>query len=481
MMWQSLKQRYRSALRVRLLVLVLLPLAAAMAATLGYTLFWFHRYTEESLNITLRDHMAVTRQGFRQFQIDRQTELQQLAESSQLHTLIAQRDGPAIQRTLQRLRDAKGYAFLHLTGIAGEWLYENADPEQASKPSPLTDRAGRGFAGAAFEVFREEDLLRESPALAERARIALRDADASEARGLVLRVVQPIADDTGRVTMTLDGGLLLNRNHVELYSISQRVFSTASLPPGADPLLLLLLSDVRIAASGNDWSTLLGTKLGSPREPISHTKGDMTIERERLFGSTYVSAYGTIYDIEGRPIGLLQVGMREAAFRTDYYRYAALFLGLFALATVIAAWIAVRGMRSVFKPIEKMAAVVRATQAGEDRRIGLIGRHDEIGELACQFDTMLDQLAARNREIQRAAAALEMKVTERTQELADKNAELQRTITLLEKTQEQLLLAEWPQASHTKSTTRQLSFSGISMCLPPNSGPPPNRSRPSLN
>ena len=134
--------------------------------------------------------------------------------------------------------------------------------------------------------------------------------------------------------------------------------------------------------------------------------------------------------------------MREKAFRAVYFRSAALLLTLFLVATAIAAWIAVRGVRSVFKPIEKMAAVVRATQAGEDRRIGPIGTHDETGELARQFDTMLDQLAARNREVQRSADALEMKVTERTHELAQKNTELHETIALLEKTQQQLVLAD---------------------------------------
>ena len=441
-MWQSLQQRYQSALRYRLLVLVLLPLVAAMAATFGYTLYWFHGYTQDSLNVTLRDHMAATRQGLRQFQSDRQTELQQLAESPQLRSLIKRRDSAAIRRTLQRLRDAKGYAFLHVTGVAGDWLYENSAAQKTSKPSPLTDRAGRGYTGAAFEVFREEDLRRESSVLAERARIAWRTDDGYENRGLVLRLVQPIVDDQGRVALTLDAGLLLNRNHVELYSLSRRVFATASLPPSADPVVTLLLDDIRIAASGSDWNSLIGTKLAAERELRASAKGDIAIGHEQIFGDTYVSAYETLYDIEGQSIGLLQVGMREAAFRVDYYRDAGLLLALFLLATVVAAWIAVRGMRTVFKPIETMAAVVRATQAGEDRRIGPIGANDEIGELARQFDTMLDQLAARNHEIQRAAAALEMKVAERTQELANKNAQLHQTIELLEKTQEQLLLAD---------------------------------------
>jgi two-component system, NtrC family, sensor kinase len=441
-MWASLQQRFQSALRYRLLALVLLPLVAAMAATFGYTLYWFHGYTQESLNVTLRDQVAAVRQGLRQFQNDRRTALRQLAESTQLRALIKKRNGAAIRRTLTRLREAEGYAFLHLTGVAGNWMFENGDPQRSSKPSPLADRAARGFAGAGFEVFREEDLRRESPTLADRARVAWHDGKGEEYRGLVLRLVQPIVDDQGHVTFILDAGLLMNHNHAELFSISQRVFTTASLPPLAYPVLTLLLDDTRVAASGNDGNGLIGTKLSTEPDIRGAAKEDIEIRRERLFDKLYVSAYGTLYDIEGQPIGLLQVAVREDAFRAGYYRSVTLLLALFLLATAVAAWMAVRGVRSVFKPIETMAAVVRATQAGEDRRIGPIGTRDEIGQLARQFDAMLDQLAARNREIQRSATALEMKVAERTGELAQKNAELRATIALLEKTREQLVLAD---------------------------------------
>lgn len=442
-MWNVLQQRFRSALRYRLLALVLLPLLAAMAVTLGYTLYWFHDYTEESLRVTLRDHLAGTRQALRQFQEERQLELQQLAESSQFRMLLKGQDRAAIQRTLQRLRDAKGYAFLHVTGPAGNWLYEDGEPQRTSKPSPLTDRAGRGFSGAAFEVFREEDLRRESPALADLARVETRGGDGREDRGLVLRLAQPVVDEQGRVTMILDAGLLFNRNHTSLYTVSNRAVPAALLPREANPIIALLLDDTRIAATGNAALNVIGTQLRPDLVSRSAPQNDFFTLTEELRGAgRYVSAFGALYDVNGQQIGHLQTGVRESAFAASYHRAALLLLSLFLLATAIAGWIAVRGVRSVFKPIETMAAVVRATRAGEDRRIGPIGSRDEIGQLAGQFDTMLDQLAARNREIQRAATALEAKVAERTRELAQKNAELQETIELLEKAQEQLVLAD---------------------------------------
>jgi two-component system NtrC family sensor kinase len=166
------------------------------------------------------------------------------------------------------------------------------------------------------------------------------------------------------------------------------------------------------------------------------------VGREQLGRRASISAYGPLFDVHGQRVGSLHATFREDSFRASQYRAAGLLLLLFGVATALAGWLAVRGMRSVFQPIERMTAVVRATQAGHDKRIGAIGSSNELGELASQFDAMLDLLQERNRELQRAAQALEDKVTERTQQLAEKNAQLQKTITLLEQTREQLVLAE---------------------------------------
>lgn len=441
-MWDSLRQRFRSALRYKLLALVLLPLLAAMAATLGYTLYWFHSYTQETLHFAVRDDLTLARHALRQMQDDYQLELQQLAESGQFHALLQKQDRTAIQRTLQRVRDTKGFAFLHLTGVTGNWLYDGADPRRTSKPSPLTDRAARGFPGAALEVFRVEDLQREAERLSDQARVGWRQGEGSEERGLVLRLLQPITDEQGRVSMALDAAVLLNNNSSALDAIRNRIFAAESLPAGAEPIVTLLLDDTRIASATSVLGGLVGARAPSALRARFAEKSDFWIEHDRVEGQQYVSAYGALYDVNGQRIGMLQVGVRASAFSVGYYRAAALLLLLFLAVTGITAWFAVRGVRSVIKPIEAMAAVARATQAGEDRRIGPIGVTDEIGELARQFDAMLDQLAVRNREIQRAAAALEIKVAERTQELAQKNNELRATIALLEKTREQLVFAE---------------------------------------
>jgi two-component system NtrC family sensor kinase len=170
--------------------------------------------------------------------------------------------------------------------------------------------------------------------------------------------------------------------------------------------------------------------------------GETRVARDFLGGQWYISGYTPIFDVQGQGVGMLHTAFLEAPFRHAHYWSAALLLlGLLALFS-LSTWIAFRGAKRILKPIEQMMAVVRATRAGLDQRIGEIDSQDELRDLARQFDAMLDLLQERNREIRRAADELEAKVVERTRELASKNVDLKATVELLHQTQRQLILAE---------------------------------------
>ena len=86
--------------------------------------------------------------------------------------------------------------------------------------------------------------------------------------------------------------------------------------------------------------------------------------------------------------------------------------------------------------------MVKATRDGKQRRIGALESKDEIGELSRELDIMLDLLQERSEQIQQWAEQLEVKVTERTAELERKNVDLHKTIDVLRKTRQQLVLVE---------------------------------------
>jgi two-component system NtrC family sensor kinase len=451
--WKRIRDLVHSTLRYKLFALVLLPTVLAMFATLGFTVYWFDNFTRDNLFLKAKADLAQAQQAIQQVERERYlVALQQLTNSYDFRSLFQRGDSAGLSRALHRLAKEQGFTFVHITGELGNWLFENGQASSASsKPTPLTGRAMRGLTGAALELFTVEDLRREDPALLAQARIAITDSasgpaarPAFEARALMLRMVCPITDKQGNVLAVLDGGVMLNRNLDVVNAVRDRIYGAGTLPPGGIGVVAMLLGDVRISSNipAPPGTDAVGLRLPSEVRKRVLENGGIWAMRDYLADQWYISGYAPLFDVQGQAVGVLHAGFLEAPFRRAHYWAAAPLLLILLVLFSVSAWIAFRGAKRVFQPIEQMTAVVRATQAGLERRIGEIDSQDEMRELARQFDAMLDLLQQRNREIQRAADELEAKVEERTRELESRNADLKATVDLLHKTRQQLVLAE---------------------------------------
>jgi two-component system, NtrC family, sensor kinase len=449
--WKAIRARFRSTLRYKLLVLVLFPTLLAMPATLGLTIYWFSEFGRDNLFLKAKSDSALARHALRQIELDYSAVLQRLAESSAFRSMLEQHDAAALQQELQALVHEEGFSFVHLTDEVGHWLYETRrDVRQSSKPSPLTDRALRGRPAAALEVFAPEDLAREAPRLLQQVRVlhgetGEESADRSfDERALVLRAVQPVKDARDRVLAFLDGGVVLNGNSSLIENLRARVYGAGTLPKGGLGAVAILLNNMRISTSFslNDKQSAVGTQVSQEIRNQVVGEGSTVVTRDRIGGHWYISAYEPLFDVDGQGVAILQTGFLQEPFRAAQYRAVGLLLLIFLVLIGVSTWVALHGAKAIFKPIEQMTGVVRATQQGLDRRISDIRSQDEIGELARQFNAMLDLLQERNREIQRAADHLELQVEKRTRQLEKKNNDLQTTVRLLHQTRQRLLTAE---------------------------------------
>ena len=449
--WQAIRARFRSTLRYKLLLLVLFPTLLAMPATLGLTIYWFSEFGRDNLFLKAKSDSALARHALRQIELDYSAVLQRLGESPAFHRMIQQQNAAAVQQELQDLVREEGFSFVHLTDEAGHWLYETPrDVRQSSKPSPLTDRALRGRPAAALEVFSREDLTREAPGLLGQVRIPLGETGEKspdrlfEERALVLRVVYPVKSARGKVLAFLDGGVVLNGNTGFIENLRARVYGAGTLPEGGVGAVAILLNDLRISTnfSLDGTRSALGTRVSQDTRNLVVGEGSTVVRRDSIGGHWYISAYEPLFDVDGQAVAILQTGFLQEPFRAVQYHAVGLLLLIFLVLIGLSTWVALRGAKAIFKPIEQMTRVVRATQQGLDQRIGHIRSQDEIGELARQFNAMLDLLQERNREIQRAADGLELQVEKRTRQLEKKNVDLQTTVRLLHETRERLLTAE---------------------------------------
>jgi two-component system, NtrC family, sensor kinase len=443
------------SLRYKLLLLVLFPILLIMPLALWLAVSWTDHFTDEQLYRKVNTDLAVADSEFVRLQQEHLSRLGSLAQSYRFRTAFTHDNGELIRDQLDAVRQTGGFAFLHLTDLKGHCLFLGSDePALTTKLSPLRSTAVRtGAPAEGVEIYSHRELERESPLLAQKAQMWLVRPKGSppagapvETRGLMLRMIYPVKVAGMGVVALLDGGMLLNRNFGFVDAIRDLVYGPGSVPPGGWGAVTVFLGDVRVSTNlphkESQGERALGTRVPEDVRERVLGEGHKWIGRTFVANHWYISAYEPISDVNGRRVGMLNTEVLEAPFRTPYEHALSVLFGTLLLTMVLGGVVAIRGAESIFRPIEKMTAVVRAEQAGERRRIGPVKSEDEIGELARQFDTMLDLLQARNEQVRAAADSLETKVEQRTCELKEQNVRLERTIDLLRQTRQQLVIAE---------------------------------------
>jgi signal transduction histidine kinase len=132
-------------------------------------------------------------------------------------------------------------------------------------------------------------------------------------------------------------------------------------------------------------------------------------------------------------------------------------VGASILGAVFLLVIVVAVARSITRPLVVLAGATEDIARGNlDATLPVVRTRDEVGRLTASFVRMQRDLKQYITDLQETAAArqrqaeqleeysrtLEQKVAERTHDLSEKNVELERTLTQLEHTQEQLVVQE---------------------------------------
>ncbi len=453
-MLKSIRDLVARSFRYKLLLLVLFPLVLLLPAILGLSIYWSQRYTYDQLYAKVNTDLSVAHDVFTRLQKEYLSQLKSLAESYHFRVSLEAEDWNRLEQQLDVFRKTTKFDFLHITDFTGRWreLQETGMFEKKGKPSPLlVDALREGHPGVGVEIFNRESLQAEGASMAEQVRLPLvytphaePTSRTIEDRGMVVRSVHPVRDARGRVIAALDGGVLLNNNFSFVDRIRDLVYGPGSVPEGGWGTVTVFLDDVRITTNVplSRGERALGTRVSQVVRDQVLGRGENWVDRAFVVNDWYISAYEPIVDVYGERVGMLYAGYLEAPYRGAYLKAIAVLSVAMLAVVLLAGWVVVRGAKSIFQPVEAMTEVVRATQRGEHRSIGRIESQDEIGELARQFDSMLELLTERNRQIEQAAENLEIKVEERTRELKEKNVHLQKTINLLRQTRQQLAIAE---------------------------------------
>jgi two-component system NtrC family sensor kinase len=329
-----------------------------------------------------------------------------------------------VEPLLQHLSRDEGLSFLNVIDATGVVRYRVSNPgtrgDDLSR-DPVVAQALGGKSAGATQVYPDERLARENPALPARAVVEIRPTPrgrtvtgGSEKRGLLLVAAAPVRGVDGTVVGVLQAGMMLNGDSRLVDTVTRTVFDREG--GGA---ATVFLGDVRIATNVRDatGNRAFGTLMSREVARVVLEQGERWSDRAFVLSDWFISAYEPLRDPEGAIVGALYVGMPEKPLLEMRRNLNIIFAGVLLLVScigiVLSGWIS----RRLAMPVRALAEAARRMAAGERVEPIRATGNDEIGLLADEFNQMAHEVTS-------LKETLEEKVARRTLELEEKSGQL---------------------------------------------------------
>ena len=426
-----------TSVRLRLLILALLPLVVLMPLLLLLAVNRWSANFDNLLITNFESDLRIADQYLQRILTTTGKDVQSLAQSRQFDQVI--RDRPAaMSEFLAQHRRTHGLDFLYFlpraeaAGLAETW--------------PVIDVAARGGNATEIDIFSSEDLAalpETGPDLVARARVAIIATRAAvpthrstEDRGMVVHTATPVTTPGNEGVLV--GGILLNRNLDFIDTINALVYRDTGGPGARQGTATLFLEDVRVTTNVRlfEGERALGTRVSAAVRDTVLDRGQIWLDSAFVVNDWYISAYQPLTNSFGERVGMLYVGFLQAPFDAAKRNAYLLTLAAFLVVLALTVPLFLRLARAIFAPLERMTRTMEQVEAGHLRaRIGPVASRDEIGTVAAHLDSLLDQVQERDRALRAWADELNARVDERTAELREANAKLETTY-------QQLVMAE---------------------------------------
>ncbi|MEM8536860.1 MAG: cache domain-containing protein, partial [Pseudomonadota bacterium] len=250
---------FGTSVRLRLLILALLPLVVVMPILLGVTMLrWIDRY-DELLIAKVQSDLRVAEQFFGQIEEAQAQSVSAVAQSTRFQE--AQASGAqGFARFLDAERDRLGVDFLVLR-------QDTAGEPFPAPVIPLVAQAGVNLPSAGLVILEPAELETLGPGLADDARVPLVETTAArpinrseERRAMVILTAHRIPGPDGGV---LVAGRVLNRDTDIIDRMNSLIYRGEDTEEARTGTTTLFLDDVRISTNVRlfEGSRALGTRV----------------------------------------------------------------------------------------------------------------------------------------------------------------------------------------------------------------------------
>jgi two-component system, NtrC family, sensor kinase len=257
-------------------------------------------------------------------------------------------------------------------------------------------------------IISANDLMRESPQLANQARFIFVDTpkarprqEKQETAGMMLMAAVPVFDHNGNLIGVVYTGMLMNRNFTIVDAVKQTVFQ-GEVYKGRDiGTATIFQDDVRISTNvhNEDGSRAIGTRIAADVYKKVVTDGNRYVGRAFVVNDWYITAYEPIKDYDGKIIGIMYVGLLEQKYSDIRNRAILVFSGITLTGIILSILLALLLSRGISSSIKKLVTASKQLANGNlEAKVSHVSS-DEIGELADTFNFMATALKDRDEKL----------------------------------------------------------------------------------
>ena len=329
---------------------------------------------------------------------------------------MAQPNRSKLLETLVTIREREGLDTLDIADAFGTVMLRASNPKLFGDDQSGDILIGRVLQRhepvAATCVVTADQLSKESPALAERARFeivptpkARRRVEREETSGLMMRAAAPILDLENRFVGVVYGGVLLNRNFGIVDKIKQTVFQGVKYHGEDIGAATIFQDDLRISTNAKnvDGSRALGSRAAEDVYTEVVGRGGHWGGRAYAVNAWYLIASEPIRDLNDRIIGMLSLGVREEKYTDTRLKATAAFVAITLTGGAASMCLFYFIARNISVSVHKLVLASREVARGNlDARVA-IASQDELHELADTFNSMASSLKKRDEKLKEFA------------------------------------------------------------------------------